>query len=150
MPKIQYVVGFLFDEVRENVLLIRKSKPERQKGRLNGVGGKLEAGETFRQAMEREFQEEAGMTILAMDWNESVTLVGPEYEVAFFWCIGDLSLAKTMTDEPLEIHRVDSLVGNKDVLTNLKWIVPLSFDGTLHPLRAVEQRMPLLVQQVVV
>ncbi len=39
------VAGFLFDESRERVVLIKKQKPEWQSGRLNGVGGKIEPGE---------------------------------------------------------------------------------------------------------
>jgi 8-oxo-dGTP diphosphatase len=148
MARQTYVCGFLFDRNFENILLIRKNRPEKQKGRLNGVGGKVEEGESFRQAMEREFREEAGITISGDDWNECVELVGPDYEVNFYWYFGDLSEAKSMTDEPLEIHRVDSLIGNKDVLTNLKWIIPRCFDITLHTTRAVEQRFFLLRESV--
>lgn len=44
MARQTYVCGFLFDRSFENVLLIRKNRPEKQKGRLNGVGGKVEEG----------------------------------------------------------------------------------------------------------
>lgn len=136
MPKQLYSCGFLVDENRENVLLIRKSKPEKQKGRLNGVGGKVEEGETFKMAMEREFREEAGMDVSS--WDETVLLTGEHYEVQFFWAIGDLSKAVSMTDEKLEIHRLDSLINNKELLTNLKWIIPVMFDRKIGNLHAVE------------
>jgi 8-oxo-dGTP diphosphatase len=136
MSKQLYSCGFLVDESRENVLLIRKNKPEKQKGRLNGVGGKVESGETFRMAMEREFQEEAGMSVDS--WKETVLLSGEFYEVQFFWAIGDLSKAVSMTDEKLEIHRIDSIINNRDVLTNLKWIIPVLFDKTIDNLVAIE------------
>lgn len=136
MPKQLYSCGFLVDENRENVLLIRKNKPEKQKGRLNGVGGKVEEGETFKMAMEREFREEAGMDVPS--WDETVLLTGEHYEVQFFWAIGDLSKAVSMTDEKLEIHRLDSLINNKELLTNLKWIIPVMFDRTIGNLHAVE------------
>jgi len=38
---IEMVVGFLFDNFSENVLLIKKNRPAWQKDRLNGVGGKI-------------------------------------------------------------------------------------------------------------
>lgn len=136
MSKQLYSCGFLVDQSRESVLLIRKNKPEKQKGRLNGVGGKVEDGETFRMAMEREFQEEAGMHVTS--WKETVLLIGEHYEVQFFWAVGDLSKAVSMTEEKLEIHRVDSLVNNRDVLTNLKWIIPVMFDKTIDNMMAVE------------
>jgi 8-oxo-dGTP diphosphatase len=53
-----YVAGFLFDSKRENVVLIRKNKPEWQADKLNGVGGKIEDGEVPAAAMFREFTEE--------------------------------------------------------------------------------------------
>lgn len=56
--KHRYVVGFLFSEDESRVLLVLKNRPAWQEGKLNGVGGKIEAGETPLQAMEREFKEE--------------------------------------------------------------------------------------------
>jgi 8-oxo-dGTP diphosphatase len=47
MPPMQtYACGFLFSLDRTRVLLIRKRRPAWQAGRLNGVGGKIEPGET--------------------------------------------------------------------------------------------------------
>ncbi len=60
---IGLVVGFLFSEDFSYVVLIEKSKPEWQAGRLNGVGGKIEEGEEPLDAMRREFKEEAGLDI---------------------------------------------------------------------------------------
>lgn len=57
---MEYVAGFLFSPSMNSVVLIQKNKPEWQAGKLNGVGGKVEAGETPEQAMTREFEEEAG------------------------------------------------------------------------------------------
>lgn len=44
------------------VLLVQKNKPAWQRGRLNLVGGKIEAGETPEQAALRELEEEAGFS----------------------------------------------------------------------------------------
>lgn len=54
----RYVLGFMFDHEEKHVLLIWKNRPKWQAGKLNGIGGKIEAGETPLQAMEREFTEE--------------------------------------------------------------------------------------------
>jgi 8-oxo-dGTP diphosphatase len=56
----RYVLGFVFDSTCRRVLLLRKKYPEWQKGKLNGLGGKIEADETPAAAMDREFREEAG------------------------------------------------------------------------------------------
>lgn len=62
-----YVVGFAFDHMNK-VWLIRKNKPEWQAGKLNGIGGRIEMGETSRQAMSREFHEEAGVLVPMERW----------------------------------------------------------------------------------
>jgi 8-oxo-dGTP pyrophosphatase MutT (NUDIX family) len=54
----RYVLGFVFDRGFRHVLLICKTSPEWQAGRLNGLGGKIEPGETPLLAMERELREE--------------------------------------------------------------------------------------------
>ena len=58
---MNYVVGFLFEASLERVLLRLKARPAWQRGKLNGIGGKVEAGETPFYAMRREALEEAGV-----------------------------------------------------------------------------------------
>jgi 8-oxo-dGTP diphosphatase len=62
----KYVLGFAFDK-SDNVILVRKQKPKWQKGLLNGVGGKIEIGETSSDAMFREFREETGLKYFPKD-----------------------------------------------------------------------------------
>lgn len=42
---MQYVLGFMFSNLMNNVVLLQKQKPNWQKGLWNGVGGKVESGE---------------------------------------------------------------------------------------------------------
>ena len=60
---IYYVVGFLFNPDMTEVVLIKKNRPDWQKGLLNGVGGKIESGEDPITAMIREFKEETGIKL---------------------------------------------------------------------------------------
>ena len=46
MDKQKYVLGFIFNKDKTKIALIRKDRPEWQKGLLNAVGGKVEADET--------------------------------------------------------------------------------------------------------
>lgn len=62
---INYVLGFLFDREGELVWLIKKSRgPANLIGKYNGIGGKVESGETPEEAMHREGKEEAGVDAL--------------------------------------------------------------------------------------
>lgn len=79
----KYVAGFLFSPDFENVVLIEKNKPAWQKGKYNGIGGKIEEGETPGEAMRREFEEEAGLSI--DDWLYLCKIGTSEYEVIFFY-----------------------------------------------------------------
>lgn len=68
--KHRYVLGLLFSEDASRVLLVWKNRPAWQNGKLNGIGGKIEPGETPLQAMDREFVEETyfvGYANLATD-----------------------------------------------------------------------------------
>jgi 8-oxo-dGTP diphosphatase len=120
----EYVCGFLFSMDRSRVLLIRKRRPAWQAGRLNGVGGKVEAGEGFAAAMTREFAEEAGLTI--HPWQQVLTLSGSDWRGHFFRAFGDVDSARALTDEALEIHAVAELPG--DTIPNLHWMIPLMLD----------------------
>jgi 8-oxo-dGTP diphosphatase len=70
-----YVLGFAFDDVGR-VVLMRKNRPEWQKGRWNGVGGLIEGGETPQVAMAREFKEETGVDVHPAHWTKIGSMVG--------------------------------------------------------------------------
>ena len=127
----QYVCGFLFSPDRTCVLLIRKRRPAWQAGKLNGLGGKIEAGETALQAMRREFREEAGADVA--EWQHVLTLSGADdagsgraWAGHFFRAFGDVSAARATTDEALEVHPTENLP--RDTIPNLRWMIPLMLD----------------------
>ncbi len=123
----RYVVGFLFDEQRKLVLLIRKQRPAWQKGHLNGVGGKVEPDETSLQAMDREFKEEAGL--VGISWGLFCTIYvknqdSEEAVVDFYRATGPVMAARTQTDEHLEIKLVPGLW--HELVPNLRWLIPMA------------------------
>lgn len=123
MTHQKYSVGFLFND--DQVVLIRKNRPEWQAGKYNGVGGHVEVGETFEQCMEREFEEETGVRVTG--WTQFLIMDFPEAEIAFFTKYDPEATyeVKTMTDERvrrIEVYDLD-LYG---VIDNLKWIVPFA------------------------
>ena len=130
----RYVCGFCFSPsaAPREVLLIRKNRPDWQSGKLNGVGGKIEEGETPLHAMEREFFEEAGLK--DVQWKRFTTLNGSDFCVYFYYAFhGRYDLCVSKTDERLEVVRVEML-HTYNVIPNLRWLVPMALDHDSQPL----------------
>jgi 8-oxo-dGTP pyrophosphatase MutT (NUDIX family) len=93
-----YVLGFLFSDDLKKVILIRKNRPANQIGLLNGVGGKIEYGESCFSAIVREFQEETG--VLIENWSFLKTLKF-DVNVHVFYSVGDTKRCFPQTDEEI-------------------------------------------------
>jgi len=135
---IEYVAGFLFAPDRTSVALVLKDHPAWQEGHLNGIGGKKEAGETWAEAMSREFEEEAGVRIHAEDWEHTVTLTSPNrWELRFYRAFSDLvHTVKSMESETnvvVPVVRLGHLgyLHGKGTIPNLGWAIPMSLDDHL-------------------
>src|SRR5271170_5509642 len=127
MAKQKYVVGFLLDPTLSKVVLIRKVKPEWQKGLLNGVGGKIGdniEGETPEQAIDREFKEEAGVG--GLDWKPYLTLTTPHSELHFFRSIGNVHRVQTQTGEYVSIYDISDVMDRCDTIPNLRWCIQMA------------------------
>ncbi len=84
LSKARYVLGFCFDFGYHNVLLIEKQRPTWQMGKLNGIGGKIEEGETPAAAMTREFWEETEGLVGDPAFTPYGRLTGLDFEVWLF------------------------------------------------------------------
>lgn len=126
----KYVAGFLFSLDRTEVVLINKLRPAWQAGLLNGVGGRIQDGETPYEAMVREFEEEAGLH--RDNWKHFCTLEGVDWQVDFFksfGVMGDLKNAvHSVTDEKIEIVGTDMIARLQRVVSNLRWLIPLALE----------------------
>lgn len=132
-----YVLGFAFTKdysLFERVLLIRKTKPEWQAGKLNGVGGKIEREDVDPHwAMFREFKEETGLRVLPKDWRRFAIMEFPHARIHCFatwlpW--NEFKLARDTTEERLEHYQIDlefsEKMKNHDALLNLLWLIPMA------------------------
>lgn len=124
----EYVCGFMM--FGRTVVLVEKAKPEWQKGRLNGVGGSIEDGETPVEAMVREFREETGVGTDRNDWSHRVTMSGNGWVVHFFRSrvVSPMRIRGT-EDESVCWADSTSLPGN--TIPNLRWLIPLCFDDDI-------------------
>ena len=139
----QYVCGFCFDYSREKVVLIKKNRPEWQKGKLNGVGGKIEAGETIHDAMQREFLEETGVDVWA--WNLFCTYNGRDGVVYFMKAFSaGAEHVTSVTDEVVNLYDIrflnntDPKWAENETIPNLKWLIPLAKDILMDKTIAAE------------
>jgi 8-oxo-dGTP diphosphatase len=130
----KYVLGFYFNPQGSKVVLIEKLKPSWQKGKINGVGGKVEGDElptigrtmldTYNKAMAREFKEETGIETKPQDWECFCTYRGKDWYMHIFRAFGDVTEAKTMEAEKILVADVDFLPLN--VVNNLKFLIPMA------------------------
>lgn len=123
---MNYVLGFLFNSDRTQVKLIRKLRPDWQYNRLNGIGGKIEPGETAVLAMEREFLEEAG--VVTVGWKKFAYMASLDWQCSVFSLADDnyFREAYSKTDEVLEDIKVNELLSRSDCISNLHWLIPLA------------------------
>lgn len=138
-----YVLGFMFTTNFRYVALIRKQKPDWQRGRLNGIGGRVEYDERPIDAMTREFAEETGVITANRDWRCFVDMVFPGLEVHCYVAKGDVDKLRSTTEETVEIWAVDQLLGCRNtekMIENIPWLVLLAYDSVVptgpHPYKA--------------
>ena len=145
-----YVAGFLF--ARDNgvpvVALVKKRKPDWQAGLWNGIGGKIEEGESAKEAMQREFEEETKIRSFA--WEHVVTLTDKRGWVVFFFKEMDSILGiienKVPTlplvndsGEELAWHPINNIPEN--IIHNLKWLIPFcAYQAITEPISVVEPK----------
>ncbi|MBD2810196.1 NUDIX domain-containing protein [Xenorhabdus sp. Vera] len=129
---IKYVTGFMFSKDKKHVSLISKLQPSWQNGKINGIGGKIEIGETPQQAMAREFSEEAGIETHPDQWKLFTVLNRPNvYQVNFLYTYDDrVYSAKSIEKEIVSIYETNALPDN--VIYNLRWLIPMAIDEHLR------------------
>lgn len=156
---IEYVAGFLFSEDLTHVMLIKKEKPDWQKGLYNAVGGKIEKNETALQAINREVLEETGVT--GIDWKLSTILSSEEKEeyyipfvdirgrtavaerpvwrVRFFEGFSDnIYNCESKTDEQVDLFLTDDLPFNK--INNIDLLIQIALnDCFIKPVKVINK-----------
>jgi 8-oxo-dGTP diphosphatase len=144
---MDYVVGFAFDgalRYYSHVLLIQKNKPDWQRGKYNGVGGKIDheapdlpSGvrrlETPIEAMVREFFEETGVRTRQEDWELFAVMHDGAYRHQVF-CFESQAAYAYDEARTMEVERVVRVpvraIMDPDVpfIHNVRTIIPLALN----------------------
>ncbi len=131
----EYVLGFAFtpQDARGNfkVALIEKLKPDWQRGKLNGIGGKVEVDETHRAAMEREFEEETGVYIPY--WDYIGKMFGGDSWVVHVYTTTQSDVENVITKEKERVILVDPMKDARYIyekgISNVPWLIHSCLDA---------------------
>ena len=120
----QYSLGVVFDGSLEHVLLMHKTRPASQAGKVNGLGGKVESGEDSRTCVVREIKEESGLITVPADWVYAGAMRSDEWTIDVYGLVytGSNSDTKSIEEQRVEWFPVDALPQNG--MSNLAWLVP--------------------------
>lgn len=134
MNERAYVIAVAFD-AEGRVLTVRKSRPAWQAGRLNFPGGKVEAGETTREAVAREFFEEVGAQVPEPLWEHFLTMREPGgWVVEGFRCLAvavrpqPTAASESEPVVPLFPQSLAEACAAGETIANLAWILHLALD----------------------
>ena len=139
-------MGFLFSMDRKNVSLMKRiftngelslPNPPKQipdvvadsKVLLTAIGGHIDEGESALDAMNREFQEEAGLSDLS--WKQFATLKSENLEINWFKAFSDsIYSIETKEQDMARFYNVEML-HLFDTHPNIKYLVEMALDNNL-------------------
>jgi len=125
---IPSTLGFIYTPDYKYVLLIQKQRPVFHAGKLNGLGGKQEEGESVRACISREVEEESTLRIDPESWQQMAVMSWLEWHVEVFAVVynGDIEDIASLASEEVAWYPVNDLP--KHVMSNLPWLIPLGID----------------------
>ncbi|MDQ2931559.1 MAG: NUDIX domain-containing protein [Gemmatimonadota bacterium] len=123
--KREFVLALLFTDDGRRVVLMRRTRPAWQAGRVNALGGSIMEGERTEEAARREVREECGVDV--SEWSELLVWDDAEYRMHVLSAVSArASEARTLEDQEVFLADVRALPEN--VIDNLRWLVPLALD----------------------
>ncbi len=113
-------------------MLLRAKEPN--KGRWNGVGGKIEPDETPSCCCKREVLEETGLQVTDLSYRGIISLDGADQIYVFI----SRDFAGTVIDSPegiLEWKTIDWILQSSEVVTNIPLFLETILDPNTEPRR---------------
>jgi 8-oxo-dGTP diphosphatase len=124
-PHFVYVLALLFTPDGREVVLMHKTRPAWQAGRVNALGGKCLPGESAVDAARREVREEAGVDVAA--WEEFLVWEDAQYRMHALRAF-DAAAHAARTAEDQAVFRAEVAALPPTLIENLRWLVPLALD----------------------
>ena len=133
-----YVMGFVFNEAQNRVLLIKKLRPEWMKNRWNGIGGHIEPGETPLEAMIRESKEECDTFY---SWIHKITFICPGGTIFVYGTIEPTYKIpfEQVEDEKLAVWSIRHLPDES--MSNIRAFIPLCLMDTETPIMITQKTL---------
>ena len=132
--KTIFSVGFLFNNCRDKVVLVKKKNPEWQRDKYNGIGGHLESGEDIVECMRREASEEL-KTDEIFDWKRFCVVSDKEWQLHVFKACSNWVYqlpSRNDRNEELTLVRVDDARNMRAVtLYNTPWLLEMALDDSV-------------------
>ena len=137
---MRVVVGIITDN--REILLLRKTNPDWQKGLYNGIGGKVELNTTPLETIIKKCQEELGVNI--SNWIELDSEISSSgIEIVYFLTTlneGEIKKLQSQTDERAELFSINNLPTN--ILQDLKIQIVRQF---FKPKNKMNRKTKLLI-----
>ncbi|MEP7087801.1 MAG: NUDIX domain-containing protein [Gemmatimonadota bacterium] len=121
-----YVLALLFTADKKRVVLMQRTRPSWQAGRVNALGGAIVVGESAVEAARREVREEAGVNVA--EWAEVLVWEDAEYRMHVMRAVSELA-GEARTQEDQVVFLADASALPLNVIDNLRWLVPLALDA---------------------
>lgn len=140
--RTRMVVGFAFNPAKSRVALIKKKRGPEFSGMvdtLNGIGGHAQPGETYTQAMTREFYQEAGVAVA--HWKHFATLDSDSYRVYVFSAqLEDRVWRRLFSKTDEQVTRVSVRRLPESVYADVRWLIPLALDPWTSAVVRIDRR----------
>lgn len=141
MDQQLFVCGFMFSDFYESwdmprmkttrvALIEKRHGPECVIGKWNGIGGKIEPGETAHDAMARKFLEETGLRSSPRAWSLFSIHDNLRFRVFFFWNVLPVGVdcraaVRTCSDETVDWYFCTDIEhAGIPLAPNVEWLLP--------------------------
>jgi 8-oxo-dGTP diphosphatase len=145
MKFTDYVLTFVLSPDYQKILLILKKKPEFQRGKFNGIGGKVEVDDkSLEAAASRELKEETGLDLPEYLFHKFCVFTDKKqddttHRIFCYALTADIDKINTVNFSPTEeqvfliqIENLRWLLNQGRLLSNVVWLTEMAVNKLKH------------------